>query len=289
MKNTLRTLPVILFGNFLMQLGIALFLLPGGLITGGTTGIALAVNHMCGLPIPAFVAIFNVAMFLLGWLFLGRAFAMTTLVSTMAAPVLLAVLQQLIGDLVLTADPMLCTLFGGACLGISIAMIVKMGASTGGMDIPPLLLKKFFGIPISVSLYAFDTVILLMQAFYSDREHLLYGILLVAVYTIMVDKVMTLGDRRLQLEIISEKYDEIRQAILSDVDRGVTLLHGQTGYRRQETDVVICVIAPRERHRTEQLIRRIDPDAFIILSQVTRVIGLVRSGAARSGSVRKAE
>ncbi len=277
MKNTLRTLPIILFGNVLMQAGIVLFLLPGGLITGGTTGIALTVQHLFGLPISVFVAIFNVAMFLLGLACLGKAFAMTTLVSTVASPVILAILQSAAGDLVLTKDPMLCTLFGGACIGAAIAMIVKMGASTGGMDIPPLLLQKYFGIPISVSLYAFDTVILLMQALYADREQLLYGILLVVVYTLVIDKVMALGDRRLQLEIISDRSEEIRQAILSDVERGVTILHGQNGYRQKETEVLMCVIAPRERHRTEQIIRKIDPDAFIILSQVTRVIGLMRT------------
>ncbi len=273
MKSILKTLPVVLAGNLLMQLGIVLFILPSGLPTGGTTGIALALEHYIGLPISIFVAVFNVAMFLLGFVCLGKAFAMTTLVSTIASPVFLAVLQGIVGDFVLTEDLMLCTLFGGFCIGASIAMIVKLGASTGGMDIPPLLLQKFMGVPVSASLYVFDTIILLMQALFSDKEHLLYGVLLVVVYTVVLDKVMALGDRRLQFEVITEKSEEIRQAILNDVDRGVTMLHGQTGYRRYETDVVICVVTPRERHRTEQLIRRIDPHAFMMLSQVTRVSG----------------
>ncbi|MBQ8201969.1 MAG: YitT family protein [Clostridia bacterium] len=273
MKAALKSLPIILFGNFLMQLGIVLFILPSGLITGGTTGIALALKHFLDLPISVFVAVFNAAMYLLGLFLLGKPFAMTTLVSTIASPVFLALLQEIVGDFVLTDDLMICTLFGGFCIGASIAMIVKLGASTGGMDIPPLLLQKFLGIPVSKSLYVFDTFILLLQAVFTDRERLLYGILLTVVYTMVLDKVMALGDQRFQLEIVSEKADEIRQAILTDVDRGVTMLHAQTGYRRQETDMLICVISPRERHRTEQLIRKIDPHAFMILSQVTRVSG----------------
>ena len=273
MKQALKNLPIVLAGNLLMQLGIVLFILPSGLVTGGTTGIALALHHFFGLPISIFVAVFNVAMFLLGWALLGKTFAMTTLVSTFAAPVMLETLQRIVGDFVLTEDLLLCTLFAGLCIGTSIAMIVKLGASTGGMDIPPLLLQKFMGIPVSASLYVFDFIILLGQAAFTDTHHLLYGVLLIAVYSLVLDKVMALGDQRYQLEIISKKHEEIRQAILSDMDRGVTLLHGETGYLARPTSMVICVISPRERHRTEQLIHRIDPHAFVILSQVVKVRG----------------
>ncbi len=289
MKNTLISLPTVLLGNLLMQFGIVMFVLPSGLVTGGTTGIALAARGLLGAmgitnaPISLFVAIFNVLMFLLGWALLGRAFAMTTLVSTVTAPLMLQVLQDIVGDYVLTDDLLICALFGGFCIGASIAMIVKLGASTGGMDIPPLLLKKFFGIPVSASLYVFDFVILLAQAPFTGKEQLLYGLLMIVVYTLVLDKIMALGDACYQLEIVSEKHEEIRRAILSDVDRGVTLLRGETGYLAQDTNVILCVITPRERHRTEQLIQKIDPNAFVILSQVTRVSGLGFSIARRKG------
>lgn len=273
MKQILKSLFIVLLGNLLMQLGIVLFIIPSGLPSGGTTGIALCLKHFLDLPVSAFVAVFNVLMFVLGWALLGRAFAMTTLVSTIASPAILAVLEQLVGDYVLTDDLLICTLFGGFLIGTSIAMVVKAGASTGGMDIPPLLLQKFMGIPVSRSLYVFDSIILLGQVFFAQREQLLYGILLVIVYSVVIDKVMAQGDQRYQLEIVSSRSDEIRQAILTDMDRGVTLLHGQTGYYHRNVDVILCVIAPRERHRTEQLIHRIDPHAFIVLSQVTRVSG----------------
>lgn len=273
MKQVLKSIFIVLLGNLLMQLGIVLFIIPSGLPSGGTTGIALCLKHFLDLPVSAFVAVFNVLMFVLGWALLGRAFAMTTLVSTIASPAILAVLEHLIGDYVLTDDLLICTLFGGFLIGTSIAMVVKAGASTGGMDIPPLLLQKFMGIPVSRSLYVFDSVILLGQVFFAQREQLLYGILLVIVYSVVIDKVMAQGDQRYQLEIVSSRSDEIRQAILTDMDRGVTLLHGQTGYYHRNVDVILCVIAPRERHRTEQLIHRIDPHAFIVLSQVTRVSG----------------
>ena len=272
-KQILKTLPVVALGNTMMAAGIVLFVLPSGLITGGTTGLGIIAEHLTGLSIPLFTAIFNVAMFRLGLFCLGKTFAATTLVSTLLSPGMLALMQHIVGDLVLCEDLLMNVLFGGISVGASIAIVVRAGASTGGMDIPPLLLQKYLGVPVSRSLYAFDFVIVCGQALIVAPDMLLYGVLMVMVYTIVIDKVLAMGDAQIQLQIVSPEADAIRRAILQDVDRGVTLLHGQTGYFQQETDVIFTIISPRERHRTEQLIRRIDPHAFIIISQVTRVSG----------------
>ena len=272
-KQIFKTLPVVALGNLVMAAGIVLFILPSGLITGGTTGLGIIAQHLTGMPIAVFQAIFNVAMFLLGLCCLGKTFAATTLVSTFLSPLLLAAMQAIVGDRVLCDDVLINVLFGGFFVGAAIAIVVRAGASTGGMDIPPLLLQKFLGIPVSRSLYAFDFVIVCGQALIVAPEMLPYGVLMVVTYTIVIDKMMAMGDAQIQLQIVSKKADEIRRAILQDVDRGVTLLHGQTGYFQQETDVLFTIISPRERHRTEQLIRRIDPSAFIIISHVTRVSG----------------
>ena len=272
-KQILKTLPVVAFGNLVMAAGIVLFILPSGLITGGTTGLGIIMQHLTGLSIPVFTAIFNVVTFLLGLVCLGKTFAATTLISTFLYPIILAVMQKIVGDFVLCDDILMCALFGGLCVGAAIAIVVRAGSSTGGMDIPPLLLQKYTGIPVSKSLYVFDFLIVVGQACVVAPGMLLYGVLLVMVYTVVIDKLMAMGDAQLQMEVVSDKADEIRQAILQDVDRGVTLLHGQTGYYQKEIDVLFTIISPRQRHRTEQLIRRIDPHAFIIISHVTRVSG----------------
>lgn len=272
-KQILRTLPVVVLGNFIMAAGIVLFILPAGLITGGTTGLGIIMEHVSGVSIPVFMAVFNVAMFLLGFVCLGKTFAASTLVSTFISPVAVAAMQASVGDFVLCEDLLMNVLFGGICVGAAIAIVVRAGSSTGGMDIPPLLLQKYLGIPVSRSLYVFDFLIVCGQAVVVAPRMLLYGVLLVMVYTVVIDKMMAMGDAQIQLQIVSPEADAIRQAILQDVDRGVTLLHGQTGYFQRETDVLFTIISPRERHRTEQLIRRIDPHAFIIISHVTRVSG----------------
>lgn len=272
-KGRIKNIITVIIGNFIYAVGVVFFLLPADLITGGTTGIAIIVNHTTGMEISLFVGIFNVAMFLLGFAFLGKEFAITTLVSTFAYPALLALLQKIVGSYVITDDLFLCTLFAGLCIGLSLAMIIRIGASTGGMDIPPLILNKLFRIPVSVSMYVFDTIILVGQMFFSDKRICLYGILLVLVYTITLDRLLALGTSKSKLEVVTSHTEEIKEAILADIDRGVTLVHGRTGFLGRETDIIECVISPRELYRTEKLIHGIDPDAFIVLSKVSSVAG----------------
>ena len=177
------------------------------------------------------------------------------------------------GGFVLTRDLFLSALFGGLCIGISLAMIIRLGASTGGMDIPPLVLQKLFRIPVSVSLYVFDFIILIGQMLFSDKDTSLYGIILVIVYTMTLDKLLALGTAKTKLEIVTKHSEEMKDAILADIDRGVTLLHGKTGYLGIETDVLSCVISPRELYRTEKVVHEVDPNAFIVLSKVSSVTG----------------
>ena len=264
---------VIVAGNLLYAAGVVFFILPSGLITGGTTGIALIANHFGNIPVSAFVGFFNIVMFILGMLFLGKAFALSTLVSTFAYPVMLGILEKAAGSFVLTDDKLLCALFGGLCIGTSLALIIRLGASTGGMDIPPLILNRKLGIPVSVSMYIFDFTILAGQMFFSERQASLYGILLVMVYTITLDKMITLGAGRTKVEIVSSDPEKLRVAILNKMDRGVTMLHARSGYLGIETDMLYCIISPRELHSMEKIIRDEDPEAFIVLSRASRVYG----------------
>jgi len=264
---------VIAVGNLLYTAGVVFFILPSGLITGGTTGIALIANHYGNIPVSTFIGIFNVIMFAVGLLVLGRTFALSTLISTLAYPVMLGLLERAANGFVLTDDKLLCALFGGLCIGASLALIIRFGASTGGMDIPPLILNKKLGIPVSVSMYVFDFIILAGQMFFSERRTTLYGLLLVMVYTMTLDKLLTLGAGRTKVEIISTEPEKLRVAILDKMDRGVTMLHARTGYLGIETDILYCIISPRELHRMESIIRNEDPDAFIVLSKASSVYG----------------
>ena len=235
----LKSLIAVVLGNFLYALTVKLFLLPSGLVTGGTTGLALTVNHLWNIPISTFVLLFNIAMLIVGLLCLGKSLAMTTLAGTFLYPVSLNVCEKILGNLVLTQDLLLCTIFTGLGIGISLGIVIRSGASTGGMDIPPLVLKKLFRIPVSISMYAFDVIILLTQVFFRPIENILYGIILVMIYTLVLDRMLLIGG----------------------------------GYTHQDMKLILSIISNRELFKVEKIARDIDPESFLIVSRVTEVRG----------------
>ena len=264
---------LVLLGNILYVFSSKLFLIPSGLMSCGTTGLALIANNLAGIPLPTFIFLFNMGMLLIGWRLLGRQFALTTVFSSLFYPVALSLLDVVLGDIRVTEDLLLNLIFAGLGLGVSLGMVIRGGASTGGMDIPPLVLKKLFHIPVSASLWAFDFCIVLAQAVYHPFEDLLYAILLLILISITLNKVMLLGTSRTEVKLVSEKSLEIRDAILSQVDRGVTMLHGEGGYLHEPKEVILSIISNHELPKIEQLARSIDPDCFMIISQVTEVWG----------------
>ena len=263
----------IVVGNAMYALTVVLFLMPSGLITGGATGIALAFNKVTGLPVSAVLFVVNVVMLLLGWWVLGRRFALNTLASTVLSPFFMALWERLLGNLVLTDDLVLNTVFAGFGIGISLGITIRSGASTGGMDIPPLVLNKFFHIPVSASMLVFDMLILFLQAAFSPLQQCLYGIVMVIVYTVVLDKVLLFGTTRTEVKIISQHADDIREAIFTQLDRGVTVLHGEGGYSHEPEQVLLSIVSNRQLPKLEKLAHAIDPTCFMIVSHVTEVSG----------------
>ena len=272
-RKKLINLLLVLLGNTIYALSVKLFLLPANLMSCGTTGIGLVMNHLLGVPLTEFIFVFNVTMLILGWWVLGKSFAMTTVISSLFYPIALELLNRTLGDVIITEDILLNVLFAGMGLGIALGIVLRAGASTGGMDIPPLILKKKLNIPVSVSLWVFDFAILLSQMMFHPLEDLLHGILLIIVISIALNKVMLLGTSKTEVKIVSDHASEIREAILSRVDRGCTMLHGQGGYLQQDTEVILSVVSNHELPKIEALARDIDPNCFMIISHVTEVWG----------------
>ena len=266
-------LTLLLLGNVLYALTVKLFLLPAQLISCGTNGIALVVHHFFGIPMTAFILVFNLAMLAVGWCLLGKKFALTTIFSSLFYPIALEVLNRVLGDIQVTQDLLMNTIFSGLGLGVSLGLVLRSGASTGGMDIPPLILNRWFHIPVSASRWVFDFLILLTQLAFHTPEDLLYGILLILIISFFLNRVLLLGSSRTEVKIVSEQAETIRQVILSQVDRGVTVLHGEGGYLRNSTEVLLSVVSNHEYPKLERLARSIDPDCFLIVSRVTEVWG----------------
>ncbi|MBR4020414.1 MAG: YitT family protein, partial [Firmicutes bacterium] len=173
----------------------------------------------------------------------------------------------------LTQDPIIATVYGGVICGIGMGLIIKSGASTGGTDVIAIILNKKFGWPLSIPMYGIDGLILISQVIFApSAEVILLGIIVTFLYSMIVEKVVLMGGGALQLFVISKKHEEIRQRLASMIV-GNTILHGQSGYQAEATDVIMCVTNGRELHGVQAAILDIDPEAFITISAVKEVKG----------------
>lgn len=269
MKNFL----FIILGNLIFALGIAVFVIPNGLILGGSTGLALSVQHFLGIDITITVAIINIVTFLAGLFILGKKFAATTLISTFIFPIFLNYFKDIERFKNITSDLLLASIFTALLVGTGVGIVLRVGASTGGLDIPAIILNKKKGIPIAVVLYAIDISILFSQMIFSNTEQILYGIIIVLITTMVINKVIVYGKNDFMVTIISEKYLEISESIHNKIDRGTTFIDIQTGYKKNTQQAVMSVISKRELHSLNKLVQEIDSKAFIIINQVNQVKG----------------
>lgn len=273
LEPKIRTAAAVIFGNVLYALTVQLFLEPSGLPTGGTTGIALFVRALTGFPLSTFVLLFNTGMLIWGGLELGRKFFLATILSTLVYPLALGAFEHLLAGVVLTDNIMLNTVFSGLGIGASLGIVIREGASTGGCDIPPLVLHKRTGMRISGILSGMDYAILLLQALSNPPEKILYGFLVILLYSLTMDRILLLGTQKTEVRVISQHADAIRREILTEVDRGVTMLAGSGGFTGAEETLLVSVISNRELPAVEKIIRALDPEAFVVVSRVSEVSG----------------
>lgn len=263
----------VLVGNAILAFTVAAFIVPHGVIMGGATGIGLTIAHYVPVDLSIIIFIVNSILFVLGAAVLGKKFAVATIASTFIYPTFLSIVQKIPGIDGLTDNLMLATLYAGALLGVGIGLIVRVGSSTGGTDIVALVLNKWFHIPVAGLLYIIDFLVLGGQVFFSDTEQIMYGVLMLVLETAILNKVMLLGQSQIQLFIISEEYEHIREKMLKELDAGVTMVHVETGYGQENQKGVLCIIPNRKLYSVKELVQSIDPKAFITITQINEVRG----------------
>lgn len=273
LKKAAGTVGAVLAGNVVLAFTVTAFIVPQGIIMGGATGVGLTIGHYVPLPLSAIVLAVNLTLFVLGAGTLGKKFALTTLVSTFAYPAILSVVQKVPAIGSLTDNRMLAALYGGALMGIGVGVIVRVGASTGGTDILALVLHKYTHIPVAVLIYGVDFAVLGCQLSFSDTEQVLYGILTLVTETLVLNRVMVMGASQMQLFVISEAYEEIRQKLIGSLDAGVTMVHIENGYGKTQSRGVLCIVPDRKLFQAKELIQGADPGAFITISKINEVRG----------------
>ena len=269
---------VILFtvlGNTMLAFTICAFIVPQGFMLGGSGGIALTLQQFLPLRLSVLSAIINGSLFLLGWVFLGWQFAAKSLLSTVIYPIIMAVFEILpVAELFADEDPLICALYSAVLIGAGIGLVIRVGGSTGGMDIPPCILQKYKGIPVGKSLMFFDGVVILMQVCFRGIDGILYSLLILVLTSAMVDKTIISGEQKVGITIISPKIEEIRQTMLDHLDIGLSMLKIESGYEGVDQKAIYSVVYAKKYPEIRDEVLKIDPRAFIVAADVKNVNGV---------------
>ena len=275
MKSMLKKLPLILLGNLLLAFCVSHFIVPTGLISGGITGLSLALHHL--LPSVALDGIiwgFSLVFLLAGFLFLGKEFALTTLISSVAYPLFFSLLTRVSQSyLPLTDDVVLNTVYAGLSFGVGVGLVLRCGASTGGSDVITMILNRKFGLPISPVSYVMEALCLLSQVPFANAEKILYGMIFVLLYSITLEKTLLFGTGKVQISIYSKDHEEINRMIINTMQRGSTLFKVKGGYSGEETWVVETVVPKRSLFALREKILAIVSKAFVVVNPISEVNG----------------
>lgn len=276
MKNeTLRRLwkiGMVILGTFILAVSVEVFIIPFNILSGGVAGIAVALGPITHINETIFANGLMIGLFLIGSLFLGKEFLVNTALSSLLYPVFTTLLMKVV--VVPEIEPTLAAFYGGLLGGIGIAIVMRTGASTGGMDIPPLILNKLTGAKISTLVMIIDGITVSLGFLAYDLNHILIGLVSVFSSTFAISKVLTWnGTSAKSVQIISDSWQEIIKEIDRQLERGATILHGTGSFSGEEKNVILCVVSERQYAKLIELIQDIDANAFIITTDATDMHG----------------
>ena len=273
MIKNLKSYLLVITGSCLTASAFGLIVLPNQFAAGGVTGFSVLLQNIIPLPVSVLVLAVNLSLFLLGWIFVGKDFVFKTLLTSIIFPFVLEITQQFDIFHELAADSLVSSILAGAILGLGCGFILLGNGSGGGFDILGVILNKKFGISVSIVMYICDFIVILTQTVANGMLKTVYGIIVILVSTMIIDKVLVRGKSAGRIFIFSEKHEEIRIALLDKLDVGMSYIHGENGYRRKETKIIMTVVHFDMVEKVKRSVYSIDPTAFVVVDNVHYVSG----------------
>jgi uncharacterized membrane-anchored protein YitT (DUF2179 family) len=272
-QRTIRDFLYITLGACIIALSVNWIFAPNNTVTGGLTGIGIIIYYKLGFPIYYTNLMLNIPLFLLGvWKLGGKSFGLKTICGTFALSFFLKLTNPLLHH-PLTHEPLLASIYGGLLLGLGLGIVFRGRATTGGTDLVARLLQHYLGKQPGFLLLFVDGSIIAAAAMVFGVERVLYALISLFITSKTIDFVQEgIGQTKVAY-IITSKEEEVRQGLLYDINRGVTRLQGFGGYTGEERPVLMCVVYQSEVSQVKDLIRSIDPKAFVIVSDAHEVLG----------------
>lgn len=281
-----KHIAMIAAGNLLVAFATVFFILPRDILSGGVTTVSIILSTFIPLSRVVLIAIVNISLFVVGAICLGKKFALSSLLSTFIYPFFVSVLSLLDTTPFSHIDPILSALYAGLLVGCGLGLVFRVNASTGGMDIPALIMHKYLSMPTNQCVMLVDTVTILCGLWIFGLNTILVGLVAVMASSFAIHWVSTFGGESAQnIMIISDKWPEIQQCLLHQFERGVTVLEGQGAWSNEPRPVLMCCINTREYGGILNAISAIDPHAFVIANTVHEVRGEGFTYAAHTAAV----
>lgn len=285
-KEWFKAYSLILFGTFIMAAGFVLFINPYKIVPGGVYGIAIVIHYLTegvftfwplGIPIGLLGLAMDIPLTLLGIKILGPRFGIKTVVGFILTASFMDLLTWLIGrndPLELGDQLLLASIFGGVLIGFGLGLVFRSRATSGGTDIVAMIINKYTGLPLGQLLIIVDSVIVLIGlAAFGDWKIPLYSWIAIFVTGKVIDVTMRGISYEKTMFIISDKYEDIRQKIIVDLDRGGTMFVGKGMYSETEKNMIYTNVSRREYQILKDYIRQVDPDAFVTVIDANEILG----------------
>jgi len=258
---------------FSIVLGFAfnMFLLPHEVLSGGVTGLAMIFGLLSPINSGIWLVMLNIPVFMIGWMKLGKEFIANSVFSVFIT----SMSMQYIPVLKVTDDALLSAVFGGVIVGISIGFIVRFYGSTGGADIIGLVVTQKYDIPLGVLIFGINSIVVFVSGFFFSWELALYTMASIYITGVVVDRVHT-RHVKLSLMVVTHKGEELKNELIANLIRGITVMNGYGAYSNNENKVLYTVITRYELALVKSLIKDIDPNAFVSVSKTAEVVGNFR-------------
>ena len=285
-KEFLKTYSLIVLGTFIMSIGYVIFVSPLKLAPGGVYGIAIILHHLFNFPIGLSGICLDIPLLIIGTLWLGPKFGAKTIVGVITLPAFISLWEKIYGYaplIALPGDPMtpdpaanfIVALCGGVIIGVGLGLIFKTRATSGGSDIIAMIIGKYLKhIPLGTLLIIVDsTIVLAALAAFKDWTIPLYSWLIIYVTGIVMDKVIAGYHSNKVVLIVSDHYEEIRQHIFDELDRGGTYIHGEGMYNNDEKKIIFTSISRKQLPILVHFVHAIDPKAFVSILDASETLG----------------
>ncbi|MGN7387663.1 YitT family protein [Sporosarcina sp. SAFN-015] len=268
---------VVIFGSLLMAISLNFFLINANVYASGFSGAAQLVSSILfdqlGISVSTGILLFlfNIPVFILGWFRVGRGFTIYSIISVVFTTIFLEILPVLS----LSSDIILNAVFGGVIAGVGVGISLKLGASTGGMDIVAMVLSRLQDKPIGTYFLLLNGIIIVLAGILYEPENALYTMVALYVTTSVIDMIHTRHEKVTAM-IITHKAEELQQAIHQKMVRGITIVPAKGAYSKEDKNMLYLVITRYELYDLEKIINEVDPQAFTNIVQTVGIFGFFR-------------